>query len=81
MFILSNSQIEILVPFSRSTNVNVNMYFPNNNFEGNFSTFVFGKSFRYYRNLKIECWKSRHKLCEKILNAFVCVEFRILVEK
>ena len=34
-FIFSNSQIEILVSFSRSTNVNVNMSFPNSNCEGN----------------------------------------------
>ena len=33
-FIVSDSQIEILVSFSRSTNFNVNMYFPNSNFEG-----------------------------------------------
>jgi len=29
------------------------MPFPNSNFEGNFSTYVFGKSFGRYRNLKI----------------------------
>ena len=34
-FIFSNSQIELLVSFSRSTNINVNMSFPNSNFEGN----------------------------------------------
>ena len=44
-FIFSNSQIEILVSFSKSTNVNVNMSFPNSNFEENYSTYVFGKSF------------------------------------
>ena len=31
--IISNSEIEILVSFSRSTNINVNMYFPYSNFE------------------------------------------------
>ena len=31
--------------YSRSINVNVNISFPNCNFEGNFSTYVFGKSF------------------------------------
>ena len=36
---------------SRSTNVNVSMSFPNSNFEGNFSTYVFGKSFWHYRDL------------------------------
>ena len=42
-FIFSNTQIEILVSFSRSTNVYVNMSFLNSNFEGNFSTYMFGK--------------------------------------
>jgi len=41
----SNSQIEMLVSYSRSTNVNVNMSFPNSKFEGTFSTYVFGESF------------------------------------
>ena len=34
-FIISDSQIEILVSFSWATNVNVNMSFSNSNFEGN----------------------------------------------
>jgi hypothetical protein len=71
-FIFSNSQIELLVSFSRSTNVNVNMSFPNSNFEGNFSTYVFSKSFWNYRDLKRECWTSGHILCKKILNFFMC---------
>ena len=71
-FIISNSKIEILVSFSRSTNVNVNMSFPNSNFEGNVST---------YRDLKSECCKSRHLLCKKILNCFICVEVIILCKK
>ena len=78
---ISSSQIETLVSYSRSTNVNVNMSFPNSNFEGNFSTYVFGKSFWQYRELKIDCWTSRHILYEKILIPFVCVEFRILIKK
>jgi len=41
----SKSQIEILVLYSKSTNINVNMYFPKSKFEGNFGTYVFGKSF------------------------------------
>jgi len=41
----SNSQTEILVSYSKSTNIYVNMFFPNSKFIGNFSTFVFGKSF------------------------------------
>jgi len=80
MFIISNSQIETLVSYSRSTNVNVNMSFSNSNFEGNFSTYVFGKSFWHYRELKIDCCAWRHIL-KKILYSFVCVEVRILVEK
>jgi len=68
--IISNSQIEILVSYSRSTYVNVNMSFPNRNFEGNFSTYVFGKSFWHYRELKIGCWTSRHILCEKNIKFF-----------
>ena len=67
-FIFSNPQIEILVSFSRSTNDNVNMSFPNSNLEGNFSTYVFGKSFWHYRDPKSECWTSGHILCKKILN-------------
>ena len=50
-FIFSNSKIEILVSFSRSTNVSVNMPFPNSNFEENFIT---------YQDLKSECCTSRH---------------------
>ena len=69
MFIFSNSQIQILFSFSRSTNINVNMSLPNSNFEGNFSTYVFGKSFRRYRDLKSECWTSRH-IMQKNINFF-----------
>jgi len=29
---------------------------------------------------EIDCWTSRHILCKKILNTFVCVEVGILVE-
>ena len=54
---------------------------PNSNFEGNFSTYVFGKSFWHYRDLKSECWTSRHTLRKKILNFFICVEVRILCKK
>ena len=40
-----NSEIETLNSYSRSTYVNVNMCFSNSNFEGNFSTYVFGEAF------------------------------------
>ena len=42
---LSNYVPGYVYTYSRSTNVNVNMSVPNSNFEENFSTFVFGKSF------------------------------------
>ena len=58
--IISNSQIEILVSYSRSTNVNVNMSSLNSKFEGTFSIYAFGKSFWHYRELKNEYWTSRH---------------------
>ena len=76
-----NSQIEILASFSLSTNVNVKMSFPNSNFERNFSTYIFGKSFWHYWDLKIECLTSRHILFQIILNIFICVEVRILCKK
>ena len=62
-------------------NVSVNMSFPNSKFEGNFSTYVFGKSFWHYRDLKSECWTSGHILCKKILNFVICVEVRILCKR
>ena len=79
--IISKSQIEILFLYSRSRNFNVNMSCPSGNFETNLSTYVIGKSFWHYRELKIDCLTSRHILCKKIINTFVCVEVRILVEK
>jgi len=45
-------QIELLVSYSKSTNVNVIKSFPNSKFEGNFSTYVFGKVLDI-----IESWK------------------------
>ena len=76
-FIFSNSQIEIQVSFSRSTNDNVNMSFPNSNFEG---SYVLCNSFWHYRDLKSECWISRHILCKK-KKIFIWVEVRILSKK
>jgi len=75
------SQLEILVSYSRSTNVNEIMSFQNSNFEGNFSTYVFGWLFWYYLELKIYCLTWRRILCEKNINFFLCVEFRIVVGK
>jgi len=79
--IILNSQIEILVSYSRTTIVYVNMFFPNRSFEGNVSTYVFGKPFWHYRELKSERWTSRHILCKKILNIFIGFEFRMIVKK
>ena len=76
---ISNSQIEILVSFSKSTNVNVNMFFPNSIFEWIFCTYVFGKSFYI-----IETWKvnvGHRDIFKKILNFFICVEVRILCKE
>ena len=50
-------------------------------FEEKISTYVFGKSFWYNIELKIDCSTSRHILFKKILNNFLWVEVRILVEK
>ena len=80
-FIAWNTQIEILVSFSRSTNVNVNMSYPNSNFEENFSTYVIGKSFWHNRDLKSECWTSRHILCKKKLNYFYVWRLEFFVKK
>jgi len=47
------------------------MSLANSNFEVNFSTYVFGKSFLHYRELIIDCWTSRHILCEKNIKFFL----------
>ena len=41
MINISNSQIETLVSYSRTTNVIVNISFRNSTPQGNFSTYVF----------------------------------------
>ena len=67
-FIFSNSQIELLLSFSSSTNVNVNMCFPNSNFEGNL---CYASHFDI-----IETWKVnvgiKSYIMQKILNFFMC---------
>ena len=79
-FIFSNSQIEILVSFSRSTNVNVNMSFPNIILK---ETLVLMCLASHYDI--IETWKvnvgHRDIYYAKILNFFKCVEVRILCKK
>jgi len=54
---------------------------PKSNFEENISTYVFGVFFWHFSGMITDCWTSRHLLCEKILNYFVCVEVRNFVEK
>jgi len=48
------------------------MCFPNSNFDGNFSSYVFDKSFCHYGELKNDCWISRQKLGEKIKYFRMC---------
>jgi len=56
------------------------MSFPNSNFEGNISTFVFGKYFDIIDHWKLSVWHRDIYYAKKILNYFVCVEVRIFVE-
>ena len=76
-FVFSNCQIEILVSFSSSKNVNVNMSFPNSNFEGKL---CYASHFDI-----IETWKvnvgHRDIYYAKNINFFICVEVRILCKK
>ena len=78
--IISNAQIEKLVSNSRSTNDNVNMSFPNSNKEETLVLMFFASHFDI-----IESWKlivdHGYKYAKKIINPFVCVKVRILVEK
>ena len=76
-FIFSNSQIEILVSFSRSTKVNVNMSFPNSNFEGNL---CYASHFDIIVTWKVNVGH-RGIYNANILNFFIWVEVRILCKK
>jgi len=42
------------------------MFVPKSTFEGNFSTYVFGKSFCHYRETKCYCWTSRNVFAKRI---------------
>ena len=53
-----------------ATYFNVNMYVPNSNFEGNFSTYMFCKSFWHYAEVKIYCCTSRHLISKKNIKLF-----------
>ena len=57
------------------------MSLANSIFEGNYSTYVFGNSFWHYRELNIDFGQLDICNAKEILNSFVCVDFRILVEK
>jgi len=46
------------------------MSLTNNNFEGNISTYMFGKRFWYFRGPEVDCQESLHFLWEKIFNSF-----------
>jgi len=46
------------------------MSYPNSKFEENLSTYLFGKLFLHYRELKIEYCTSRHILYEKNIKFF-----------
>ena len=78
-FIISNSKTEILVSFSRSTNINVNMSFPNSNFEGNFSTYVW----QVILTSKPEKWMLdlATYIMQRNIKFFICFEVRILCKK
>ena len=80
MINISNSQIEKLFSSSRSTNVNVNMSFPNSNFEGIFSTYVYGKSFYIMERRILIVGHRDIYYAKKILKTFLFVEVGILVE-
>ena len=56
------------------------MSFPNSNFEGNFSTYVFAKSFVHYRDMKLNV-EHRDIYYAKNIKFFICVEVRILCKK
>ena len=57
------------------------MSFPNSNFKGNISTYVSGKYFDIIESLKLIVGNREIYFAKKILNYFLCLEVRILVEK
>ena len=75
------SEFVLLVSYSRSKYLNVNTSFLILKFEGNFSTYLFGKSFWHYRNLKLNVGHRYIYYAKKLLKFFLCVETRILVKK
>jgi hypothetical protein len=71
---------ETLVSYSRSTNVNVNISFPNSSFEENLVIMCLASYFDIIENWKL-IDMATYIMRKKILNTFLCVEVRILVEK
>ena len=56
--------------YSRSTNVNINMYFPDNKFWRKHYYLCIWEDFWHYQELKNDCWTSRHIFCEKNIILF-----------
>ena len=56
------------------------MSFPRSNFLGNVSTYVFDKCVWHFRERKLVVGNHHIYYAKKILNTFVCVEVRILLE-
>jgi len=57
------------------------MSFPNSNFEGIFSSYVFGKVILTLSRAENWMMDIVTYIIQKILNIFICVEVRILVKK
>ena len=79
--VISNSQIETLVSYSRSTNINENMSFPTSNVEAKFSTYVFWQVILTLSRSENWLLGIATYIMRKVLNPFLCVDVRILVEK
>ena len=79
--IILNSQIETLVSYSGSTNINVNMIFPSSNFEETLVLMCLVRHFDIIENCKLIVGHRNIYNAKKILNSFECVEVKILVGK
>ena len=79
--IISNSRIETLVSYSRSTNFDVNMSFLLVILKENSVLMCLTSHFDNIECWKLNVWHRDTYYGKNILNTFVCVEVRILVEK
>jgi len=79
--IISNSQIETPISYSRSKNVNINMPFTISNFEGNLVLMCLASHFDIIASWKLIVGHRVIYYAKKILNSSLCMEVRILVEK